>query len=246
MKVSIITVCKNSGACIESAIQSVISQKYDKREYIIIDGKSIDNTPEIISKYRNNIDVLISEPDSGIYNAMNKGLTHVSGDIVYFLNADDLLFDTKVLSDIVSVFKKQLDKMVVYGDVALNINGIKSIRRYNNISWRYFYKNTICHQAVFCHKDLYKIIGIFDERYKIHADVDWLMRAYNSEVAKFRYINRPICHYSSQGFSSEPWSAEKYKYDRQEISAKYFLEARIKLLIKRLLKKYSFGKFRKF
>ncbi len=221
-------------------MQSVFSQNYPNIQYIIIDGQSTDGTLEIIDRYRNNIDAVISESDVGIYNAMNNGLHHVDGDLVYFLNSDDHLYDDRVVSDVVSVFKKNQKLLIMYGNVAIKVNGKRKILKYKNLSKQYFYKNTICHQALFIKKSLYEsTIGGFDEKYPIHADVDWLMKAYFKYKVKFYYFDRNICYYSSEGFSSMPIYAEKYKYDRQKISAKYFLEAKIKLKIKQYLKNLS-------
>jgi len=236
MKVSIITVCKNSAAGIENAIQSVLNQDYPDIQYMIIDGQSTDGTLEIVDSYRNQIDVLISESDSGIYNAMNKGLRYTDGVLVYFLNSDDSLYDNRVISDVVAEFRNYQNNSVIYGNVAVKLNDKPQILKYKNLNKRYFYKNTICHQALFIPKELYQTtIGGFDEKYPIHADVDWIMRAYLKHKVNFSYFDRNICNYSSEGFSSNPLYAEKYKFDRQEISAKYFLEAKIKLGIKRIL-----------
>ena len=203
----------------------------------MIDGKSFDSTMSIINKYKNEIDLVISEEDSGIYNAMNKALKFVSGDVIYFLNADDRLYDNKILSDIEKEFKKYPKAEIIYGNVAINLNGQKKVLKYNKVNKKYFYKNTICHQAFFGKKSLYDLIKGFDENYTIHADVDWLMKAYFKYKANFHYFNRIICNYSSEGYSSNPIYAEKHKYDRQEISAKYFLEAQIKFRIKKTLVK---------
>ena len=237
MKVSIITVCKNSAQQIEDAMLSVFNQDYPDIQYIVIDGKSTDGTLEIIENYQKKIDIVISESDSGIYSAMNKGLQYTDGVLVYFLNSDDSLYDDRVISDVVTEFRKNQNNAVIYGNVAIKLNGKPQILKYKNLNKRYFYKNTICHQAIFIQKDLYKnTIGGFDEKYPIHADVDWIMRAYLKHKVNFSYFDRNICNYSSEGFSSNPLYAEKYKYDRQEISAKYFLEAKIKLRIKQILK----------
>ena len=236
MQVSIITVCKNSASHLEGAMQSVFNQDYPDIQYIVIDGKSTDRTLEIIDSCQKKIDIVISESDSGIYNAMNKGLRYVDGMLVYFLNSDDRLYDDRVVSDVVTEFSKNQNRAIIYGNVAIKKNGQSQILKYGNLNKRYFYKNTICHQALFIQKDVYKnTVGGFDDKYPIHADVDWIMRAYLEHKVNFSYFDRNICNYSSEGFSSNPLYAEKYKYDRQEISAKYFLEAKIKLGIKRIL-----------
>lgn len=235
MKISIITVCKNAEPHLERSIKSVVDQSYPNFQYIIVDGKSTDLTLNIIKKYNNKIDTFISESDSGIYNAMNKALRYVKGDVVYFLNSDDRFFDNEIFSDIENEFKINPSAEIVYGNVLIKANDKEKLIKYEGIDKKYFYKNTICHQALFIRKNLYDLIGNFDENYPIHADVDWLMKAYFKYNAKFHYFSRNICHYSSEGFSSNPIYAEKHKYDRQEISAKYFSEAKVKLSIKRFL-----------
>lgn len=239
MKISVITVCKDNSKLLDKAIKSVLSQTYPNFQYIIIDGKSTDNTMDIIKQYRNKIDVVVSEPDKGIYNAMNKALKYVNGDIVYFLNSDDRLFDNKIFSDIENEFKKNKNAEIIFGNVVINENTKQKLLKYNMVDKRFFYKNTICHQALFIKRGLYTLIGGFDERYTIHADVDWLMKAYFRQKSSFYYFDRIICNYNSGGFSSNPIYAEKHKYDRQEISAKYFLKAKIKLKVKRNLLKFG-------
>ena len=107
MKISIITVCFNSEKFIESAIESVHSQDYNNIEYIIIDGNSTDKTIEIINNNKGRINKFISEPDHGIYDAMNKGLKMATGDIVGILNSDDLYFNNTILSSVVECFKNR-------------------------------------------------------------------------------------------------------------------------------------------
>lgn len=240
MKISIITVCKNSALHIERAITSVLEQSYSDRQYIIIDGKSSDNTLDIISKYIDEIDTVVSEADTGIYNAMNKALNSVVGEVVYFLNSDDCFFDKEVLSDVAKEFIKDEQTMIVHGNVVMNLGGKDKVIRHDRINKKYFYKHTICHQALFSRKQLFDIIGVYDERYPIHADTDWLMKAHFKLQAKFKYIDRTICYYSTEGFSAVNSTGEPYKYDRQEISAKYFLEAKYKLIIKKLLNRLGF------
>lgn len=239
MKVSVITVCKNSESTIEKAANSLISQTYENREYIVIDGGSTDGTLEIIRKHEDKVDVLVSEPDSGIYNAMNKGIERSSGDVLFFLNSDDYFHDDQVLSDIIDEFRKDSKIKVVYGNAVMFDGGSEKLMRHDNVTKKYFYKNTICHQAVFARKEVYETVGNFSEKYKIHADTDWLMRAYfiPGNAAGFKYVDRNVCFFSAGGICSNPVYAEKYRYDRQEISAKYFFEARYKLIVKKTLRR---------
>lgn len=243
MRISVITVCKDSALHIERAIKSVLEQTYTNRQYIIIDGNSKDSTLEIVNTYRPHIDTVLSEEDTGIYNAMNKALRLVNGDVVYFLNSDDFLFDNGVFSEIAEEFEKNNQNMILHGNVVMNFDGKNEIVRYDKISRKYFYKHTICHQALFIKKKLFDIIGSYNEKYPIHADTDWLMKAYFKLGAKFKYTDRIICYYSTNGFSGNKINAEKYKFDRQVISAKYFFEAKYKLMIKKILCKLGYKKY---
>jgi len=243
VKISVITVCKNSSLHIAHSIKSVLEQTYSDYQYIIIDGNSKDSTLEIVKKYRARIDILLSEDDTGIYNAMNKALGFANGDVVYFLNSDDFLYDKNVFAEIAEDFKKNNQTMILYGNVVMNLDGKDEIIRYDKISRGYFYKHTICHQALFIKKKLFNIIGGYNEKYPVHADTDWLMKAYFKQKAKFKYIDRIICYYSTNGFSGNKINAEKYKFDRQIISAKYFLEAKYKLIIKEILGKFGYKKY---
>ena len=108
IKVSIITVCYNSVRTIRSTILSVINQNYKNIEYIIIDGNSHDGTQEIIQEYKDNISIIKSEPDYGIYDAMNKGLKLCSGEVIGFLNSDDLYFDNYIIDQVVHTMTKKV------------------------------------------------------------------------------------------------------------------------------------------
>ncbi len=116
LKISVITVSFNAQSTIERSIQSVISQNYDNVEYIIIDGRSSDSTVSIAEKYRDHIKVLVSEPDKGIYDAMNKGIALATGDVVGILNADDFFTNEYVLTVVADAFKNN-NTAVVYGDL---------------------------------------------------------------------------------------------------------------------------------
>jgi len=241
MKISVITVCKNSERTIERCIRSVVDQSHADIEYIVIDGSSTDQTLAILRDYQDHIATLLSEPDSGIYNAMNKGIAVSTGAVLFFLNSDDYFVDENVLTDVAAEFNCNDSIWVLYGNVTVVAPDGETSVNYKNISKNYFYKNTICHQAVFTKKTAYELIGGFDEKYIIHADADWLMKAYfHPKIrSRFRYIDREICFFANDGFCSDPANAEKYKYQRQEISAKYFPTARLKLTIKKLLLRFG-------
>lgn len=199
MKLSIITVCLNSEKSIERTIKSVINQKTQDVEYIVVDGKSIDNTVNIIQKYEKYIDYFVSEKDSGIYDAMNKGIKKATGDVVAFLNSDDY-YEENILGKIIEKFTTtELD--VVYGKIRVVYdNGytrtIKPLSEHNLCIFM-----CMCHQAVFAKRELFLQYGLFRLDYKIAADYDALLKWYYFG-AKFMYIDEIIATYGLEGISN--------------------------------------------
>lgn len=192
MKVSIITVTLNNAEYIEACIQSVINQDYENIEYIVIDGGSTDGTIDVIKKYENKINVWISEPDEGIYNAMNKGIEIASGDVIGFLNADDVYYDSDVLEKIASVMKYS-NTDACYSDlVYVDNNDLNKVVRY----WRshefqagFFKKGWVpAHPTFFARKSIYDQYGTFDLRYKLAADYELMARFLEYHKIRVSYV----------------------------------------------------------
>jgi len=191
MKVSVITVVYNNAKHIAGAIESVLSQNYSCIEYVIVDGGSTDGTLEIIEKYRDHIAVSISEPDHGIYDALNKGVTLSSGDVVGFLHSDDVFTHSGVVSTIV----RQLSTFgadVVYGDLDyVNENDTGRIIRH----WMAgsFAKKRLKlgwmppHPTVYVRRKVYEQFGGFDLTYQIAADYDFMLRILSKGGLKVVY-----------------------------------------------------------
>lgn len=175
MKISVITVCYNSVKTIERTIKSVIAQDYDELEYIIIDGASTDGTLDIIERYKDKITICISEPDSGLYDAMNKGLEKVSGEVFAFLNSDDYYTDN-VLKRVKEYFEISNADMVS-GNMYICENGIARKAVYDKSKKENMFCQVVYpHPALFAKTELYKRYGGFDISYKIAADSEWVMR----------------------------------------------------------------------
>lgn len=180
MKVSIITVVFNNKDFIESAIKSVLSQTYSSIEYIVVDGGSTDGTIEIINKYRDKIAKFISEPDKGIYDAMNKGIKMAAGEIIGTLNSDDVYADSRVIETAVkSMEEKRVG--VCWGDlVYVSRNDISRIIRH----WKSSeyeegkFKNGWMppHPTFFVRKEIYGKFGAFNLNFKIAADYELMLR----------------------------------------------------------------------
>lgn len=194
MKVSIITVVLNNRSYIEDCISSVLNQSYDEIEYIIVDGGSTDGTIEVIKKYADRISRWISETDQGIYDAMNKGIKLASGDVIGFLNADDIYYDVNVLGDIMSVMS-DVSIDACYSDlVYVDKNNLSKVVRY----WRshefkagFFKKGWVpAHPTFFARRSVYDQYGYFDLMYKLAADFELMARLLEHHKIRVRYIPR--------------------------------------------------------
>lgn len=197
--VSIIMPSYNQGYCIEKAINSFIQQDYPSKELIIIDGGSQDNTLGILQKYQAHIHYWVSEPDQGIYDAMNKGIEQAQGDWLYFLGTDDALND-QVLS---SIFESEvsLNYDLLYGNI-LHYNNGKG-RYWGDFSKEQFRSINICHQAIFYRKTLFEQLGNFNLKYKALADWAFNIQCFGLPNIRTKYLNLDIAYYKVGGFSAQ-------------------------------------------
>lgn len=203
-KISIITVSYNSVETIEQTILSVLNQSYSNIEYIIIDGASTDGTVDLIRKYEDQIAYWVSEPDNGIYDAMNKGLDVASGDIIGIINSDDW-YETNAVELIVQYFKNNSELEGVCGNLLIHLdfnkyNMIKVSHSSINLS-NIREKMSIAHPTLFLKKSFYLTYGKFDPKYSIAADYELLLRAM-LKGAKLGYIPFLIAHFRVGGASS--------------------------------------------
>lgn len=201
-KISVITVSLNAANTIERTIRSVLLQKYDNLEYIVIDGGSTDGTKEIIQKYSSDISYWRSEPDEGLYYAMNKGLEVATGDYVHFLNADDWYHGNAL--DTVAKFIETTNADVLYGDVCVFDNGhfyVMVPKTLESFKWGM----AVCHPAVFVKRDN---TLRYDTGYKIAADYKMMYDLY-LEGKKFVYLPYALSFFSKGGLSSNILEANK-------------------------------------
>ena len=179
-KFSVITVCYNAQATIEDTIQSVIAQTYHHVEYIIVDGASKDRTLSIINRYRDRIATVVSEPDKGLYDAMNKGLRLATGDYVCFLNAGDSFHEDDTLQQMVHTLRELTELPdVLYGETELvdaegHFVRMRRLQAPEHLTWRSFrHGMLVCHQAFFAKRTLAEP---YDLSYRFSADFDWCIR----------------------------------------------------------------------
>jgi glycosyltransferase len=206
MKITIITVCFNSAATIRNTIESVLSQTYPDIEHIIVDGASKDNTMAIVNEYKDRISKIISEPDKGIYDAMNKGLALASGDIIGILNSDDIYADTDVLAvtaenfinsgadcvfgDLVYVDAADTDRVVRYWKSAPYKKG--AFRR----GWH------PPHPAFFVKREIYQKYGVFDTSLRIASDFEIMLRFLVKYKIKSKYFPKIVVKMRTGGESN--------------------------------------------
>lgn len=243
MKISIITINYNNAEGLDRTIKSVVSQTYLNKEYIIVDGASSDNSLDVIRKYSESITKSLSEPDTGIYNAMNKGIRMATGDYCIFLNSGDVFFSSIVLEKVSNYLQTGKD---IYNGNSLFTDSNGKITWYRkghrDISKYYFYHSSICHQASFIKTSVIKGI-MYDESLKMVSDWKFWIEAICINNVSYAAINVDVCCYDECGITTtqhERGVAERRKviqelYSSEEITryeelskkrifTKYFIE----------------------
>ena len=212
LKISLITVVYNSEKTIKRCIESVIAQKYSNIEYIIIDGGSTDDTLQIIEQYRLDIDVFLSEPDAGIYDAMNKGIKAATGKIIGTLNSDDFFAYNDVISCISEAFV-QHNADVVYGnldyiDLKGNIKRIWKAGSYVNNLFNWGWMPP--HPTFYCKRELFEKFGAYNLQYGTAADYELMVRFIHRNKTSVYYLNKTIVEMSVGGVSNKAY-VNRYK-----------------------------------
>lgn len=189
MKITIITICYNSASTLEKTILSVAEQSYSNIEYIIIDGNSSDNTLAIIKKYEDKISKWISEPDNGLYDAMNKGLNLATGDIIGVLNSDDTFYDSKVIETIAKFhIENNIDASV--GNIIQHKTNGKTVRIYSSKYWnpeKLKIGFMPPHPSVFLKASLFEKYGNYKLDFKIGADYELIVRYFLKNKIAWKY-----------------------------------------------------------
>jgi glycosyltransferase involved in cell wall biosynthesis len=206
MKISIITVCYNSERTIEDTIKSVLNQSYKNFEFLIIDGKSSDNTMQIVSKYKKNFGKklkVLSEKDNGLYDAMNKGIRLSTGDIIGIINSDDILANNSVFYRIIEEFEKTNSDAVYSNLRFMDYDSMKiPVRNFNagNLTKKFGWHPP--HPTFYVLTKIYNELGYYNTNYKIAADYDFMLRVIDSNSYKISYINDYLVYMRSGGLST--------------------------------------------
>ncbi len=212
MKISIITVSYNSASTIEDTIKSVLAQGYSDLEYIIIDGGSKDGTMDIVNKYTNNIAKVISEKDSGIYDAMNKGIGLATGDVVGILNSDDFYKSNTVLKDVEHCFA-QMNADACYGDIEYidRDDSTKVVRVWKAGEYKKDKLNSGWippHPSFFVKREMYVKYGFFNLNFRIAADYELMLRFLLKGIT-LGYIPKTLVSMREGGFSGQSYAQRK-------------------------------------
>lgn len=209
--ISIITVSYNAVATIEQTVLSVINQDFEDFEYIIVDGGSTDETVEIIKKYQDRITLWVSEPDRGIYDAMNKGIRYAKGEFLYFIGADDILIDNFVLKKVSCFLTSKYN--VYYGNVIFKKMNLLYDGEFN--SFKIVTRN-ISHQSIFYSKTVFDEFQ-YNTVYKIFADYDLNLKLFNHKKFKFVYFPITVALFNDEGASGSNTLDIKFEKDRLSI-----------------------------
>lgn len=207
MKISIITSCYNREKTIRGAIESVLSQDYPNIEYIVVDGASKDNSLDIINEYKDRITTVISEPDHGMYEAINKGIRMSTGDFIGLVHSDDFLYSTHTISDIVNLLKSTHADLL-YGDGLFvdSDNTDKVVRKWIGGDYRLWKVRNgwlPLHPTCYIRKEVMQKRGLYNESYKIAADSDLLFRYLLGGDITVAYLKEYIVKMRMGGMSTD-------------------------------------------
>ncbi len=221
--VTVITVCWNAAATLEACLASVAEQTYPRIEHIVIDGSSSDGTNEILARHRDRLAVLVSEPDGGIYDAMNKGLARASGSFVLFLNADDFFAGPDAVADAVAEIKKHPGYDVYYGSLLVRLPG-ETIRHdppAEDKAAEEMVVGCLPHQATFARRSVFFRTGPFDVRWRRHADYDWWLKVLAEPSIRVRRIRTLVASFALGGASSDLAKGQPEVYAIQNAAPLY-------------------------
>jgi glycosyltransferase involved in cell wall biosynthesis len=221
-RVSIVTVVYNGEPYLETCIESVVAQTYDNVEYIVIDGGSTDGTVDIIRQHEAHIDTWLSEPDDGVYDAMNKGIKRATGDVIGLVNADDFL-EPNAAEIVAQAHQESPDSILAAAMNRVLEDGTTYVLR-KHLNQTHFEKTIphtmpINHPATFVPASVYQDLGTFDTQFDILGDYDFVCRAYVAGVP-FRFVDRVLSNMRIGGLSSGMNNAVKRAVERYQVRKK--------------------------
>jgi len=221
IKISVITINYNDQKGLEKTISSVFSQNFDEFEFIVIDGGSKDGSKELIIENSGKIDYWISESDTGVYNAMNKGIKVAKGEFIIFMNSGDTFCNEYVLSQVNSYLTPEFD--IYYGDNYKIKPNSKSLKKYpEKLSFSFFYSSSLNHQSTFIRRQLFFDHFLYSENFKIISDWEFFIYTICKMNVPYKYLSIPIANYDFTGISSLDKYKNLAKEERIQVLKKYF------------------------
>ena len=223
MCLSIITINRNNASGLEKTMQSVAAQTFKEFEYIIVDGASTDGSVEVIKKYESEFAHLkwVSEPDSGIYNAMNKGIRMASGDYIQILNSADALASDVVTEKMLAALEEKEKPSILYGNMIKCFpDGRKMVDKCfagQEITMLGMYTGTLNHDPAYIRRDLFERYGFYDESLKIVSDWKWYLQAIILGGEKPQYVDMDVTLFDMTGISESEGSRAKIKEERKKV-----------------------------
>lgn len=222
-KISVVTINYNDRNGLNKTILSVLRQSTKNFEYIVIDGGSTDGSKNLLDDYKDQISYSVSENDTGIYHAMNKGIKAATGEFIIFMNSGDVFYDETIIEKILSELKDGDE--IVYGDVLVKsaVTENTSIQIHpEKLTFRYFYERTICQQACIIKKSLFEKIFYFNEEYKIVSDWEFIMVAIFKKNISYRKVHHVLAIFDSSGISTNEKMRKIATQEREKSLEKYF------------------------
>jgi glycosyltransferase involved in cell wall biosynthesis len=220
-KLSIITINYNNAEGLRRTIKSIVNQSFKQFEYLVIDGGSTDNSTDVIRQYSEQISYWSSEPDAGIYNAMNKGIKQAKGEYLLFMNSGDELSGDTTLT---RIFEHLNETDIVYFDILLqHPSGHSEVKKCPNVlTFSYFVLHTIPHQSAFIRKELFDKHGLYDETLRIVSDWAFFINVIFKFNASYKHISDTFSIYHLDGISSDTSNIEKIAAEKRAVLMKDF------------------------
>lgn len=223
MLLSIITINYNDKEGLARTMNSVLSQTYTDFEYIVIDGGSNDGSKTIIEQHQDQLGYWVSEPDSGIYNAMNKGIAKANGEYILFLNSGDVLIDDTIIKYVCTAVLK--GQAIYYGDLLYGTVANHTLKRYpNTLSFNYFFKGGyLPHPSSFIKRNLFERIGLYNENYQIISDWSFFVKAICKYNVGYTHFDKAVSYYDVNGISANPNHRGLKLKEKQDFYQAHFL-----------------------
>lgn len=228
-KIGIVTINYNNAAGLERTLESVMQQSFRDVDYVLIDGGSNDGSMESIEKHKGMLSYYCSEKDKGIYDAQNKGILRSNGEYLLFLNSGDTLAETDFLETASLFLEQHPNHAFVYCNTLVqNKDGsVSTIIQPEQLDLFFFYTKTLNHQSCLIRRDLFTEYGLYDLRYRICADFDFILHVFTANKALFKHLNVVAAVYDNSGFSADTANYPLVKRERQQILSAYITKEQL-------------------